>query len=257
VARERRLEPEWLDELAADEPRAMRSRRDLARLNAFMLQPAIMARSLIRYAGRKPASILDIGAGDGTFMRRVGRRLAPHWTNVTVILLDRFNIVSEQTRERFDALQWKLEIISEDVFRYLERATPLGVDIITANLFLHHFERESLTWMFARVAQSADLFVACDPRRNTLALAASHLVWGLGANDVTRHDTAASVRAGFTGRELSALWPNQGSWDVHEDAAGLFSHRFVAKRAVCPVMSMVQSSQPHVGRKPRGGWPRQ
>ena len=40
----RTVEAEWLDQLAADDPRAIRSRLDLRRINTCMLQAAIMAR---------------------------------------------------------------------------------------------------------------------------------------------------------------------------------------------------------------------
>ena len=42
----RTLEPEWLDELPADDPRAMRSRRDLLRINALMTNSTLVAREL-------------------------------------------------------------------------------------------------------------------------------------------------------------------------------------------------------------------
>jgi hypothetical protein len=51
----------------------------------------------------------------------------------------------------------------------------------------------------------------------------------IGCNAVTRHDAAASVRAGFAGRELSALWPARPGWRLREGRAGLFSHLFVAR----------------------------
>jgi hypothetical protein len=46
---------------------------------------------------------------------------------------------------------------------------------------------------------------------------------------VTRHDAPASVRAGFAGLELSALWPNEGRWELHESTR-LFAHCFVARK---------------------------
>jgi hypothetical protein len=38
-----------------------------------------------------------------------------------------------------------------------------------------------------------------------------------------------SVRAGFRGKELTPLWPGS-RWHVDESPAGLFTHRFVARR---------------------------
>jgi len=58
----------------------------------------------------------------------------------------------------------------------------------------------------------------------------SRAVGLIGCNRVTRHDAPASVRAGFTGRELSQLWPEPESWLLEERAAGPFSHLFVAQR---------------------------
>jgi hypothetical protein len=49
---------------------------------------------------------------------------------------------------------------------------------------------------------------------------------------VTQHDAVRSVRAGFLGRELSALWPVNDEWQLSEQSAGLFSHCFIAKRHV-------------------------
>lgn len=50
-------------------------------------------------------------------------------------------------------------------------------------------------------------------------------------NAVTRADAVLSVRAGFRGAELQALWPAATArWSLAETRAGLFSHCFVASR---------------------------
>src|ERR1041385_9186752 len=103
----RRIEPEWLDELPAGDRRAMRSRRDLRRVNRWMLQARIMARLMADACGDQPPhTLLELGAGDGTFMLSVARRLARHWRGTKVLLLDRQNIVTDKTRESFSALDW-------------------------------------------------------------------------------------------------------------------------------------------------------
>ena len=81
----RRLEAEWLDHLPADDPRAMRSRRDLTRVNSFMGNAGRMADALLRHtAGETPRTMVDLGSGDGQFMLQVARRLAPRWRGVSV-----------------------------------------------------------------------------------------------------------------------------------------------------------------------------
>jgi hypothetical protein len=231
----RRLEPELLDQLPADDPRAMRSRRDLERINAFMANARCMAATLRMLAGdAKPRTIIDLGSGDGQAMLRVARRLASHWRDVTVILQDRQDIVSAATHDAFAALGWRAETVSADVFDFLNGAQTRAIDAITANLFLHHFTDEQLRRLFDSAAKLTPLFVACEPRRSKFVVEISRLLWVVGCNDVSVHDAVASARAGFVDHELSALWPtrsNGGAWNVQECRAALFTHLFAARRA--------------------------
>lgn len=191
----RSLEPEWLDELPPSDARAIRSRRDLRRINAIMGNARIMARHL-----GQASRVADLGGGDGSLMQ--GRNL--EITNV----------------DRIHGL---------DVFEFLQHPGKV-LDAIIANLFLHHLDADSLRRLFALAATRAPLFIACEPRRSLPALWASRLVGLIGCNDVTRHDAVISVRAGFAGNELSRLWPADGGWSVLEKAALPFSHLFVARR---------------------------
>jgi SAM-dependent methyltransferase len=229
----RRVEPEFLDQLPADDPRALRARRDVKRANTLMMNASIVASALMEHsAGLKPRKIVDLGSGDGQFMLRLARRLASHWPRVTIVLQDKQDIVSRATRDAFAALQWRVETSATDVFDFLASAPPASADVVTANLFLHHFVDEQLVRLLASAAQLARLVVACEPRRARFVVRASRLLWAVGFSDVGVHEAVVSARAGFRGKELSALWPAQGQWELHEEAAGLFSHRFVARRCM-------------------------
>jgi 2-polyprenyl-3-methyl-5-hydroxy-6-metoxy-1,4-benzoquinol methylase len=227
----RRVEPELLDELPANDPRAIRSRRDLRRVNALMGNAGVIARAVLQArGGRPPRQLVDLGAGDGTFMLRLAKRLSPAWPNVEVTLVDRQDIVNAETRREFEALSWSVRSVAADVFDWLARTPDSRVDLVTANLFLHHFADPALRRLMELVTGRTICFAACEPRRYPAALRASRWLWLLGCNPVTRHDAVASVRAGFDGPELSALWPGNESWRLREEAVGLFSHRFVAQR---------------------------
>jgi 2-polyprenyl-3-methyl-5-hydroxy-6-metoxy-1,4-benzoquinol methylase len=233
----RSVEPEILDEMRPDDARAIRARQGLKRLNAFVLQTGIMAPLLARQWATSqaddpapPRTILDLGCGDGTFSLSVARRLAARWGGVTITLLDRQSIVSPETRAAIAALGWKAETVAADVHDYLDEIKSANVDVITANLFLHHFKQEQLARLLGLAAQSTRLFVACEPRRNKFSLRASRLSWALGCNEVALHDAVVSVRAGFAGQELMALWPSHDRWVLQEYEARLFTHCFVARR---------------------------
>lgn len=217
---ERVAEPEWLDELPPQDRRAVRSRGDLRRINALMGNARCIARHL------SARTIADLGAGDGSVMLSVARRLKRPGVRLT--LVDRAPVVADSTFRHFAELDWKVNVEGEDALRFLERASCF--DAITANLFLHHFDTERLSQLLALAAARAPLFIACEPRRSPLAVGASRLLGLIGCNDVTRHDAVVSVRAGFSGNELSQLWPKTPGWRLREGPAWPFSHFFVAQR---------------------------
>ena len=76
-------------------------------------------------------------------MLRVAKMLARQWPGVTVTLVDRQDIVTQETREAFRRIGWSVRTEAADVFDYLQ-ADGGGADIVTANLFLHHFAEEEL-----------------------------------------------------------------------------------------------------------------
>ena len=222
----RRIEPEWLDHLPAQDPRAQRSRRDLVRINALMGNARIVARELDAALPRGVRSIAEIGAGNGAFMLALaGARTAGP---IDAVLVDRQDVASPGTLARLARRGWSARSIQADVFDWLE-GTQAPFDAIVANLFLHHFEPERLAAMLALVSRRTRVFIACEPRRSGVAMLGARLLGAVGCNDVSRHDAVVSVRAGFTEREISAHWPRAGAWCLREDARGLFSHAFVAR----------------------------
>jgi hypothetical protein len=174
--------------------------------------------------------IVDLGGSDGTMLLELARRLTPPARATSGVVVDRHPAVEGRTREGFRALGWELETAATEVDDWLERAPGPDGTVTIANLFLHHFDDQALCSLLARIAASTRLFVASDPRRSRFTLAASHLIGFLGAGPVTRRDGVISVRAGFIGREVSALWPDHDHWQIEEGETGPFSHYFVASR---------------------------
>jgi hypothetical protein len=225
----RTVVPEWLDQLPPQDPKAVASRRDLRRLN-FWMGNARIIRTVLAELCRptKPAIVAELGAGDGTFFLRVARLLRWRHCGAKVYLVDRHPSVSAETCRAFAKIGWEIEIIEADVFDWLPAQPPL--DVLVANLFLHHFEPFRLTALFRLISQSARALVACEPRRCAPALGAGCMLGLLGCNSVTRHDAPISVRGGFRAGELSAAWPAPG-WKLREERAGLFSHLFSARNS--------------------------
>ena len=240
----RAVHAETLDGLDAGDPAARRSRRDLQRIHSCMGTRGILRRALDACvpAGRArgPLRVLELGAGDGTLLLGVARVLAPRWPSVALTLLDRQILLAPETAAGYADLGWCVRAQADDVLAWARRtgdgAGPASApaqewDLILANLFLHHFDDAALGPVLAAVARRCGCFLAVEPRRSRRALIASHLVGVLGANAVTREDAVLSVRAGFRGRELGALWGGAAGWNLREYPAGPFSHVFAATRA--------------------------
>ena len=223
------VEPELLDDLSPADIRAIQSRRDLRKLNFFMGSVGIVERMLSEsFPDKPPKKIVDIGAGDGTFMLQLAKQFSNRWRKVEVILVDRQDTVSSGTKDEFSRLGWSVKIMSADVFEWLSGSE--NVDCILTNLFLHHFESGKLSELLKLASLKTKVFLACEPRRSFAGTIGTKLIWLIGCNFVTRHDAPVSVRAGFRENEISELWPRSGSWQIEEDRAGVFSHSFCAKK---------------------------
>ena len=223
------VQPELLDTLPPDDPRAVRSRRDLCRVNGWMRHHAIMADTLQNVlAGHPLEHITELGAGDGNFLLRVAQTVSPNFPKAKATLLDLQNIVSDETFAAFAAHGWPTHAVVADVFDWLQ--TSGDREVVIANLFLHHFDGVRLTELLRLISQRTKLFIALEPRRASWPLFCSRMLWVIGCNDVTRHDAVVSVRAGFSGHELSALWSDRQNWRLTEQRAGAFSHLFIARK---------------------------
>lgn len=231
------VQPELLDRLLPADPRAIRSRRDLQRINWWMRHPAVMAHALRSHLPQSPKQITELGAGDGRFLLQVVR----NFKNVsarnhnpalpaTATLLDLQDGVTPETFAAFAKSGWRAEAVVADVFDW--EASGAARQVIIANLFLHHFADDRLAELLRLVSTRAKLFIALEPRRAVGPLLFSHLLWAIGCNAVTRHDAPVSVRAGFSGDEISALWPDKKNWRLTEKSAGAFSHLFIAQKIV-------------------------
>ncbi|MDE2051786.1 MAG: methyltransferase domain-containing protein, partial [Gammaproteobacteria bacterium] len=209
---------------------------DLQRVHRAMRSLSILLRAISRlHLQAPPRRIIELGAGDGTLLLRLLRALRTSWPGGDVILLDQHDLVSEATRTDLARLGWTVQALRADAIEWARSARGERFDLCLTTLFLHHFRPPDLTELLAAVAARADAFVACEPRRNAFSRLASQLLILLGANEITRHDAATSVDAGFAARELSALWP-QGAdaWRIEEYFAYPFTHCLAARRLIVP-----------------------
>lgn len=227
----RSLQAELVDELPPEHPDAIKTRRDLRRINTLMGHTGILARALdsVAPAGRE-VRIVEIGAGDGEMFLRVAQRLASKSRNADVTFVDLQDLLRDETKAAFATLGWRVRSVKSDVFQWLSDSAGENGNIIIANLFLHHLSDAQLCNLFSLAAKQSNALIALEPRRAGWPLFCARALALVGFSPVTCHDAPISVQAGFADRELSALWPQDGTWELTERRAGLFSHLFIARR---------------------------
>ena len=225
----RRLTPELLDSLSPNEPAAQASRRDLRRLHPLLGQIGLWARWFVeQYPVRPPASLADLGAGDGSLLATVLLRAYPTGgQGARIFFVDRQPVVPESTLAHLRRCNWLPTVIATDIFVWAEEGPP--VEAALANLFLHHFDIPGITRLFSAFARKTGSFAAAEPRRNRFAWWAARSLGLIGCHSVTRHDARVSVEAGFRDQELSALWTFSG-WNVWEGSSGPLTHFFFAQK---------------------------
>lgn len=212
---QRRVQPELLDTLPADDPAALRSRRELRLINAIMGNHRWLARE-VRRSIRPGWRVLELGAGDGTF----GARLVAH------------GVCEAQQLTGFDLAPrpaaWPAEAawIQGDA---LAAALP-EAEIVVANLFLHHFEPAALAQLGARLSAKCRILIASEPARRRQHLVQGALLSALALlSRVTRHDMRISIRAGFLGDELHRAL-GLGGWKCETATTFLGAYRLRAQR---------------------------
>lgn len=228
----RSLTPELLDSLPPDHPDAQASRRDLRRLHPLLGQIGLWTRWLAEnFPARPPASLADLGAGDGSLLGTVLTRAYPKGGHgARIFFVDRQPIVPESMLSHLRRCNWLPTVLTSGALEWVQLARP--VELVLSNLFLHHLPDQELRDLFGSLTRITPVFASLEPARKLSAAIGCRLLPLLGCQAVTLHDARVSVQAGFRGTELSDLWPKLSGWRTREHPSGLFNHFFCADKSL-------------------------
>jgi hypothetical protein len=197
----RLVAPEILDELDADDLRAVRSRRDLRLVNWFMRGEAWILDQLHQIEGLQ--RVVELGAGDGSLATAILNQL-PNVDVTCVDLIDRpCDLDTRVTWWQGDVLHYE---------SYDENT------VVVANLFLHHLNPTELKQLGDQISE-VRMVLAAEPYRSSLSMLMSRCLHPF-VNDVTRHDMAVSIRAGFREGELGHSFGDDWKWSERRGMFG-------------------------------------
>jgi len=205
------VEPEKLDSLSSDDPRAVKARTDLRRLNFLMGNARWIHGMVASHAESARRGIVELGAGDGLLLTRFAKQ---------------FPATGCDLAPRPPGLPSELAWLQGDLFSH---ETDLAGGILIANLFLHHLSPLEL----ARIGEIAERFerlVFVEPHRSRRALGLATALLPF-VSEVTRHDMPVSIRAGFVTGELPSMMCLSSRWSVKETSNWRGAHRLLASRS--------------------------
>lgn len=211
------VEPEILDRLPAEHPDAIRSRRDLRRINAIMGNTRWLLKTLRSHLCSQDI-VAELGAGDGL----LGNQLSWDGHYIALDLAPR----PDRWPNNFE---WE-----QGDFLHGHGSSLSLASVVIGGLILHHFTDEQLQ-LLGEKFHTARLLIFCEPARRALHLWQGKLLRCIGINKVTQHDLPLSVRAGFLGEELPVrlgLPGSQWHWTVMTTFFG--AYRMVAQRKDVP-----------------------
>jgi hypothetical protein len=208
------VKPEILDHLPSDDPEAMRSRSDLRRINFLMGNERWIVRTIREFPAAAAKGIVELGAGDGMLSCKLAR-MFPEATVTACDLVAKPAGIDERVR-------W----MQGDVFA--NDGPPAG-GVLVANLFLHHFEGDSLVAL-GKLCARYEVVIFNEPDRAALPPVLGALMWPF-INRVTRHDMHVSIDAGFSkGELLDLMGMDANVWQIQETSTWRGARRVLGCR---------------------------
>lgn len=194
------VEPEILDDLAPDDPNAVRSRKDLRLINRFMAGEAWILKQVSNM--KNVRRIVELGAGDG----QLSNALKSQQSECVVVALD----LVPRPKSAADGVIWE-SVSVLDYDGYDEHC------IVVANLFIHHLQDSELRSLGEKL-KDVRAVVFAEPHRKKSALCMGRLIFPV-VNHVTRHDMITSIKAGFVRGEIEGLLGSGFQWS---EGSGFF-----------------------------------
>ena len=207
----RKLTPEILDALPSTHPGAIRSRRDLRRINRFMGNDDWILRKL----SSKTEQVTEVGAGDGELLKKIHG------------LFPKAHLTAYDLAPGPDGLPEAINWVQGDVFENQNRQHQ---GTVIANLILHHFTDTQLSRL-GQWLQSFDHIIVNEPLRSRLPACLSKLAHPF-IHPITRHDMRVSIEAGFIHDEIpNALGLDPTGFSIRQSSTWRGSQRMLASKS--------------------------
>jgi 2-polyprenyl-3-methyl-5-hydroxy-6-metoxy-1,4-benzoquinol methylase len=213
--RRRQRVDEMMDDPNLDPAEHRRALAGLARLNRFSGSVSVLWKPLAEFARRQGRTIrvLDVATGSGDVPIGLSRRARDAGLPLAIEGCDISDTALATAKLAAAEAAVDVKFFHHDAVR---DPLPLGFDVVTCSLFLHHLSSDDALSLVRRMAEAARSLVLINDlsrsRFNYLAVGlACHV---LSRSPVVRFDGPASVRSAFSPAEAKELAHQAGLSDA-------------------------------------------
>lgn len=210
---------EQMDDFSIADERLARALRELRHVNSYLGGWRALQRELAPAVRRREGgslTVLDIGTGLADLPERLVRWGADRGVALTVTAIDANPATVAFAEESLDQrlngrLRERIDLRVAGVFNF-EPPHDGGFDVVVASSLLHHFYADDAVRVLRVMDRMAAMgLIVNDLHRHLLAYSAIQgIARLLPVSEMFRHDGPASVRRGFTPRELCDLAEKAG-----------------------------------------------
>jgi 2-polyprenyl-3-methyl-5-hydroxy-6-metoxy-1,4-benzoquinol methylase len=165
-----------------------------------------------RSRGLSSLRVLDIASGGGDVPWGVWKLARNRGLDLRILGLDVSATACEYATERCRAAAGLIVFEQRDV---LCDSIPVGFDVVTCSLFLHHLTFDQAVNLLRKMADAGHLLLANDLRRSTAGYLLAQLACrALTSSSIVRHDGPQSVANAYTVGEMRNLCVAAGLVDA-------------------------------------------
>ncbi|WP_276392240.1 methyltransferase domain-containing protein [Eudoraea chungangensis] len=160
--------------------------------------------SLVQEYPKKEYTIIDMGCGDGTMLRKLALISRKHQAKFSFIGIDLNQMAIDLAREKSKDFT-EIQFVCQDIL--MLKPDQFTCDILLCTLTMHHFENQEIKTFMAHFIQLSQIGVIVnDLQRSALACYLFRLFSGIFIKTkIAKHDGLVSIKRGFKKKDLINL----------------------------------------------------
>jgi 2-polyprenyl-3-methyl-5-hydroxy-6-metoxy-1,4-benzoquinol methylase len=158
---------------------------------------------LVKESGKKSYTILDMGCGDGTMLRKLSKHLSKHGVSHDMIGVDLRDDVLRIAKEKSSQYP-NINFKKEDI---LKADSSLSCDILINTLTMHHFDENRIDAFLNKFVSLAKIGVVINDLQRSKIAYTLFKVFGFFfiKTKIAKYDGLVSISKGFKKAELIEL----------------------------------------------------